>query len=80
ACMAERALLRSLGGGCQLPIAGHAQLHDEELFLDGLVADPQGRAIVRGQQSALSVNAERLGAELAERLLQQGADKLLGYR
>ena len=42
ACTAERAFLRSLGGGCQLPIAAYAVVRDKNIRLDGLVADTQG--------------------------------------
>ena len=76
ACVAERALLRALGGGCQLPIAGYARLQKESLLLEGLVADPEGREVVRAQLSGPSSNAEDLGVQVAEELCKQGADKL----
>ncbi len=47
ACTAERALLRALGGGCQLPIAAHAVNHEDHLRLDGLVAAPSGETLIR---------------------------------
>src|SRR6185295_13303688 len=47
ACLAERAFLRGLGGGCQFPIAGHAVLDQNLLKLDGLVAKPDGSEILR---------------------------------
>jgi hydroxymethylbilane synthase len=77
ACTAERTLLRSLGGGCQLPIAGHCVVEDHQLTIDGLVASRDGREIVRDQVSGDIDDAERLGAELAQRLLELGAQKLL---
>ena len=77
ACTAERALLRALGGGCQLPIAGYAVNSDGQLSLEGLVADREGREIVRGQISGASTDAEALGTELAAQLLEQGASRLL---
>jgi len=77
-CIAERALLRELGGGCQLPIAGHATLEHQLLRLDGLVAAPDGSQIVRDQVSGAIDTAESLGAQLAAKLISQGADKLLG--
>ena len=77
ACTAERAFLRSLGGGCQLPIAAYAVVREKRIRLDGLVADPQGRRIVRDRISGGLDEAEELGAELGERLLQQGAGELL---
>jgi hydroxymethylbilane synthase len=77
ACIAERAFLRSLGGGCQLPIAAYAVVREKRIRLDGLVADPEGKRIVRERISGALDVAEELGALLAEQLLEQGADKLL---
>ena len=77
ACTAERAFLRSLGGGCQLPIAAHAVVREKRIRLDGLVADPQGRRIVRDRIAGGLDEAEQLGAELGERLVKQGAGELL---
>ena len=77
ACTAERAFLRSLGGGCQLPIAAHAVVREKRIRLDGLVADPQGRRIVRDRISGSLDEAEQLGTELGERLLNRGARELL---
>jgi hydroxymethylbilane synthase len=78
ACTAERALLRALGGGCQLPIAGHAAAtHAGQLRLEGLVAKVSGALIIRdaieGQESA----AQELGHTLGARLLERGATSLL---
>jgi hydroxymethylbilane synthase len=80
ACLAERAFLRSLGGGCQFPIAGHAIIEDGQMRLDGLVAAPDGSKILRDQLSGPHDNAEEIGSSLAERLLQQGASSLLNTR
>ena len=77
ACLAERAFLRSLGGGCQLPIAAHAVLDGEILLLDGLVATPNGSHILRDSLSAPANEAEALGAQLADRLISRGANTLL---
>lgn len=77
ACTAERAFLRSLGGGCQLPIAAYAVVREKRIRLDGLVADPQGQRVVRDRISGGLDEAEQLGAELAERLLKEGAGELL---
>ena len=77
ACLAERAFLRSLGGGCQFPIAAHAIVDGDSLNLDGLVAKPDGSEILRATLSGPVVDAERLGSQLAEHLLRQGARSLL---
>jgi hydroxymethylbilane synthase len=77
ACKAERALLRGLGGGCQLPIAGHAVAVYDRLSLDGLIAARDGKEILRDHVTGKSNNAEQLGDELAQRLIKSGADRLL---
>jgi hydroxymethylbilane synthase len=77
ACMAERALLRELGGGCQLPIAAHAVVFEDRLQLDGLVADPSGETIIRDSLAGATSRAEQLGSELAVRLREHGAESLL---
>jgi hydroxymethylbilane synthase len=77
ACTAERALLRALGGGCQLPIAAHCVVHYHEMRIDGLVASRDGKRIVRDHISGSNESAEQLGADLANRLLERGAKELL---
>lgn len=77
ACTAERSFLRSLGGGCQLPIAAYASVRDKTIKLDGLVAGVQGERIVRDRVSGSFAEAEQLGTVLAERVLANGARELL---
>jgi hydroxymethylbilane synthase len=77
ACLAERSLLRALGGGCQLPIAAHAVLNSNEITLAGLVANPDGSHIVRERIRGAPANAEEVGARLAEKLISRGANSLL---
>jgi hydroxymethylbilane synthase len=77
ACTAERGFLRSLGGGCQLPIAAYAAVRDKKIRLDGLVADIKGSQIVRDRISGSIGEAEQLGIVLGERLLAKGARELL---
>jgi len=77
ACRAERAFLRSLGGGCQYPIAAHAVVEGELLKLEGLVAKPDGAEILRNHNSGSSNQPEEIGAQLAEQLLERGAGDLL---
>jgi hydroxymethylbilane synthase len=77
ACMSERALLRALGGGCQLPIAGHAIVSEERLRLEGMVAGVSGETIIRDSLEGAASDAEQLGSELAMRLLKSGAQSLL---
>jgi hydroxymethylbilane synthase len=77
ACLAERAFLRGLGGGCQLPIAAHAIIENELLNLDGLVARPDGSEILRDSLSGSLEASEALGSQLADRLISRGARELL---
>lgn len=77
ATTAERAFLRRLEGGCQVPIGAHACLEEGHLALDGLVAALDGHAVVRGQERGAPGEAEALGTALAERLLAEGAQPLL---
>lgn len=79
ACLAERAFLRGLGGGCQLPIAGHARFENDVLKLDGLVARPDGSKRLQDSLSGPATNAEQLGASLASTLLNRGAASLLDH-
>ncbi|HEX5834012.1 MAG TPA: hydroxymethylbilane synthase [Pyrinomonadaceae bacterium] len=80
ACRAERAFLRSLGGGCQYPIAAHAVIEGQRLQLEGLVANPDGSQILRDTLSGASDDGDLIGAALAARLIEQGADSLLALR
>lgn len=77
ACLAERSFLRSLGGGCQFPIAAHTVIDNDSLRIDGLVAKPDGSQILRASLSGPLDDPEALGTQLAEHLLQQGAKSLL---
>jgi len=77
ACVAERAFLRSLGGGCLLPIAAHAVVRDKRIRLDGLVTDTGGKRVVRDRITGSLDDAELLGEGLAEMLLANGAAALL---
>jgi hydroxymethylbilane synthase len=74
---AERALNAGLQGGCQVPIAGFAELQGEGLRLRALVGSPDGAIQVRGEVSGPRAEAEALGQELADDLLFRGADKIL---
>ena len=74
---AERAFARRLGGSCQSPIAAYAQVAQDRLTLEGLVAEPDGSRILRDTVSGSASNPEILGVELAQRLLAVGAGELL---
>ena len=74
---AERALNEALNGGCQVPIAGYAILNDGEIYLRGLVGEPDGSRILRAEASGKVEDAVHIGRALAEDLLSQGADQIL---
>lgn len=74
---AERALLRALRGGCQAPVGGHATVVAGRLTLKCRVLSKDGRHEVAGEIAGPVAEAERLGVALAERLVADGADRLL---
>ena len=74
---AERAFLTRLEGGCQVPIAGYAVVEDTQLTMDGLIASVDGQRYVREKISGSTTDAERLGIELADRLLAAGGRSIL---
>jgi hydroxymethylbilane synthase len=76
--LAERAMNARLGGGCQVPIAGLAEIRDNQLFMRGLVGSPDGSLICRSERCGKVEHAETIGKSIAEDLLAQGADKILG--
>jgi hydroxymethylbilane synthase len=77
AVRAERAVLRRLGGGCQVPIAAHAELEDGKLRLRALVANLDGTRLIRAQTNGPASDADALGATVADDLLRQGARAIL---
>jgi len=74
---AERALLRKLEGGCQVPIAGHAVVQGGTVSLRALVASVDGTRVVRGERSGPAGAAAAVGEALAEELLGRGAADIL---
>ena len=74
---AERAFLKRLGGGCHVPVGARARVDRDNLSMKGVVAQPDGKALCGGSISGRVTAAEELGKELAERLLGDGADKIL---
>ena len=74
---AERAMNHRLEGGCQVPIAGHAILDNEQLYMRGLVGRIDGSEIISGEISGSSNDAEAMGVTLANDLLSRGAAAIL---
>lgn len=74
---AERAFLRRLQGGCQVPIAAYATVAHDKLEMEGLVASIDGRRMVREKRVGTVDNPEEIGIGLAESLLSQGGEEIL---
>ena len=76
---AERAMNERLQGGCQVPIACYAQhlANSGRLWLRGLVGKPDGSLILRAEGEADASQAQQLGVQVAEQLLEQGAAAIL---
>jgi hydroxymethylbilane synthase len=74
---AERALLKKLEGGCQVPIAAYAQLKGENVVIEGLVGSLKGETLIKDRIEGKPEEAESLGTTLAGKILSQGADKIL---
>ena len=74
---AERALLKALEGGCQIPIGAYAELKEDTIALDGMVGSLDGKTIIRETISGPAAQCEQLGQQLAERLASQGGQAIL---
>ena len=74
---AERAFLARLEGGCQVPIAGYADLEGAEVALSGLVASLDGKQVIRGQGRAPKEQAANLGRQVAQEVLDRGGREIL---
>lgn len=74
---AERAMNTRLNGGCQVPIAGYSVLEGNEIWLRGLVGQPDGSSLICAELRGPREQAEQIGIAVAESLLAQGADKIL---
>jgi hydroxymethylbilane synthase len=76
-CLAERAFLRQLEGGCQVPIGVNSRFDGEELVLTGMVASLDGQRLIRDEARGPQADPEAIGVELAESLRAQGAGQIL---
>jgi len=74
---AERAMNARLNGGCQVPIAGFAQVQGGQIAMRGLVGNPDGSVLYRAERTGGLDQGEVIGQLIAEDLLAQGADKIL---
>ncbi|MBR8837508.1 MAG: hydroxymethylbilane synthase [Stigonema ocellatum SAG 48.90 = DSM 106950] len=76
-CLAERAFLRDLEGGCQVPIGVNTEIDGINLILTGIVASVDGQKVVKDTVIGTAAHAEQLGTELAQRMRKQGAQEIL---
>lgn len=74
---AERALLRSLEGGCQIPIGAYAELNEDTVVLEGMVGSLEGKTIIRESITGTAEQCESLGETLANRLSELGGKAIL---
>lgn len=75
--LGERAFLRRLEGSCQVPVAAFGHAEHNRFNLHGLVADIDGKTVIRDHRSGTLESAEEIGIDLAEHLLNRGADEIL---
>ena len=76
-CLAERAFLRELEGGCQVPIGVNTHFEGDQLILTGMVASLDGKRLIREQTSGPAADPESIGVELATTLKGLGAGEIL---
>ncbi len=74
---AERAMNARLNGGCQVPIAGFAEIQGETLVMRGMVGSPDGSILYRAERQGSFAQAEEIGVAIADDLLAQGAGEIL---
>jgi hydroxymethylbilane synthase len=77
AVLAERAVLRALGGGCQVPIGAYATLSGDRIHILAIVAAPDGTQVIRANAEGAAADAAQIGARLADDLLKRGARHIL---
>ena len=76
-CLAERAFLRELEGGCQVPIGVNTHFEGDQLILTGMVASLDGKRLIREQTKGPAADPESIGLELATTLKGLGAGEIL---
>ena len=78
ACVeAERAMSRALAGSCTVPLGAYAQIEGDVLRISGFVATPDGSELVRESAEGTPADADAIGRALAQKLVAQGADRIL---
>lgn len=75
--LCERAMNNRLEGGCQVPIGSYSLIDSDQIWLRALVGEPDGSVMIRGEVSGPVSDAEALGTQLADQLLNDGAKEIL---
>jgi hydroxymethylbilane synthase len=78
ALVAERAIVRALGGGCQMPLGAYAEISGDDLALTAVVTAPDGSRVIRDHAHGHREDAASIGASLANALLKHGAREIIG--
>jgi len=73
----ERAFLRELQGGCQVPIGAYAWIEEDRIKIKGFISDLEGERFLEGYEEAGLQEAEEVGKRLAQRLLREGGEEIL---
>ena len=74
---AERAFLKKLGGGCQVPIAAYGRLNEGTLILEGMVAELYGKKVIKDKVEGYKESPGDIGIALADKLFSMGAGRIL---
>jgi hydroxymethylbilane synthase len=77
AVSAEREFLKNMGGGCNVPVAAHAQVRQDSIHIEGLVCSPDGRKLLRDSLDRQLAGAGEAGRILAEKILAAGGKAIL---
>ena len=75
--LCERSFLERLQGGCQVPIGAISEIKNDEIIIKGIVASLDGKRIIKGENNGKFENSRQIGIQLAEKLLQNGGNKIL---
>jgi hydroxymethylbilane synthase len=74
--MCERAFLRELQGGCQVPIGAYAWIEGDRIKIKGFISDLEGERFLEGYEEGSPQKAEEVGKRLAQRLLREGGEEI----
>lgn len=77
AVKAERSFMRTLNGGCHVPIGAYAELKEDHIFMTTVIASPDGKEIIKLQDSCEKDECEALGEKMAKLSLEKGGDIIL---